>query len=399
MNEELVKKIETAFQNRYGSLEGARLYFAPGRVNLIGEHIDFSGGYVFPCALTLGTYCLAKPRQDRKIRLFSVDREKVGVVETDLDDLHPLVEKGMWTAYPKGTIWALKQAGYEFVRGFDAVIGGDVPGGSGLSSSASLEVVTGVMLRDIEGFDPEKLTNIEIAKAGNVCENKYLGANTGIMDQFASAMGKKDCAILLNTATLEYEYAPIAMPGKKIVITNSKKPHSLVSSQYNQRRADQEAARDALKTEIPDLVNLCDIDLKTLYAHQGTIKDKVVFKRAKHAVSENQRTINSLKALKAGDLNGFGDLVNQSGESLRYDYENTCEETDILVDAARIQPGVLCSRQTGGGWGGCTVSIVDEDCLESFMVNVQNIYTTRSRYHAEFYVVDPGEGPSRLKTY
>lgn len=399
MNEDLIKKIEAAFTARFGSLDGAKLYFAPGRVNLIGEHIDYSGGYVFPCALTIGSYCIAKPRADRKLRFYSINIPKADVIETSLDDLHPLMEKGMWTAYPKGVIWAMAQAGYACTKGLDVVYGGDVPNGSGLSSSASLEVVTAIMLRDLNGFDEAKLNNIELAKIGNVAENRYLGANTGILDQFASAMGRKDSAILLNCGTMEYEYAPISMRGKRIVVTNSNKPHSLVNSQYNTRRAQSDAARDALKKVIPGMVNLCDIDLKTFYEHADVITDKVIFKRAKHAISENQRTIDSLKALKAGDLNRFGDLINEAGESIRYDYEATGEETDLLVDAARIQPGVLCSRQTGGGWGGCTVSIVDDENIKDFMANVQRIYSARSHYHATFYVVDVGNGPEIIKQY
>lgn len=399
MNDKLIAEIEAAFKEKFGSLEGAKLYFAPARVNLIGEHIDYSGGYVFPCALTIGTYCLAKPRNDRNVNFYSVNLARFGITHTSLDDLHPLAEKGQWTAYPKGVIWALKEMGFACNKGVDIVIGGDVPGGSGLSSSASLEVVTGVVLRDINGFDPERLTNIKIALAGQTAENKYVGANTGIMDQFASAMGKKDSAILLNCGTLEYKYAPIVMKGKKIIVTNSNKPHSLVNSQYNTRRAQSDCARDALKTVIPHMVNLCDIDLKTFYAHADVIKDKIVFKRAKHAISENIRTLESLKALEANDLNRFGDLINEAGESIRYDYEATCEETDILVDAARIQPGVLCSRQTGGGWGGCTVSIVDDDSVDAFIKNVGDYYAAKSKYRATFYVVSVGDGPAVLKQY
>lgn len=399
MNQELVLKVEQAFEKEFGSLKGASLYFAPGRVNLIGEHIDYSGGYVFPCALTIGTYAVAKKREDHKIRFFSVNIPLSGVIEASLDELVPLSEKGRWTNYPKGVVWALKEMGFACDHGFDIVIGGDVPTGSGLSSSASIEVVTGYALRDMMGWDSAKCTNVVIALAGQKAENEYVGANTGILDQFASAMGRKDSAILLNCGTLEYEYAPLNLQGKKIVVTNSNKPHSLVNSEYNTRRAQSDKARDLLKTRIPEIKALCDIDLKTFYENCDVIEDKVIFKRAKHAISENQRTKESLAALKAGDLNRFGDLINEAGESIRYDYEATCDETDALVDAARIQPGVLCSRQTGGGWGGCTVSIVDEDCVEKFEENVEKIYSSKTEYHASFYVVSIGDGPSTLKTY
>lgn len=402
MNEQLVRKIEEIFPAITGSsLEGAKLYFAPGRVNLIGEHIDYSGGYVFPCALTIGTYAIAKPREDNMIRFYSVNLPRNYMIKADVRDLEIKEphEKNNWTAYPKGVVWALDKMGFKSAHGFDLVIGGDVPTGSGLSSSASIEVVTGFMLRDMMGWDKKKCTNQVIALAGQKAENEYVGANTGILDQFASAMGKKDSAILLNCATLEYEYAPLKLAGKKIVVTNSNKPHSLVNSEYNTRRAESDKARDLLKTRIPSMKTLCDIDLKTFYENCDVITDKVIFKRAKHAISENQRTKDSLKALRKGDINRFGDLINEAGESIRYDYEATCYETDVLVDVARIQPGVLCSRQTGGGWGGCTVSIVDEDSIESFEKNVSIIYSSRTAYHPTFYVVAIGDGPSVLKQY
>lgn len=397
MNKELVKKVEEAFAEKFGETKGAKVFFAPGRVNLIGEHIDYSGGYVFPCALAIGTYAMIKARKDRKIRLYSVNLFKDGIIEASLDTLEPLKVKS-WTSYPLGVLWALIGEGYKADFGFDVVIGGDVPGGSGLSSSASLEVVTGVALRNLYGWDEKKCTNIVLALAGQKAENKYVGANTGILDQFASAMGKKDSAILLDCATLKYSYAPIHLVGKKIVVTNSNKPHSLVSSQYNVRRAQSDEARDLLKTVDPSIVNLCDISLKHFYEICSVIKDPVIFKRAKHAVSENERTKESLEALKKGDLYRFGDLVNEAGESIRYDYEATCEETDALVDAARIQPGVLCSRQTGGGWGGCTVSIVDENLIEQFKKNVEEIYTHKTQYKPTFYVIEIGDGPSLIES-
>lgn len=397
MNELIVKQIKEAFEKQYGSLKGAKVFFAPGRVNLIGEHVDYSGGMVFPCALEIGTYCIIRKRSDRKINFYSVNLAKDGVVSSTLDDLKPLTVHN-WTQYPKGVIWALAKKGYVAPSGFDLVIGGDIPGGAGLSSSASLEVVMGVALRDIYGWSAEKLTNVDIALAGQTSENGFCGSHTGIMDQFASAMGKKGNAIILNCATLAYEYAPLNLKGKKIIVTNSNKPHSLVSSQYNVRRAQSDHARDQLKTKDPSIVNLCDISLKHFYEICDAITDPVEFKRAKHAISENERVKKSLVALKANDLYTFGDLVNEAGESIRYDYEATCEETDVLVDAARIQPGVLCSRQTGGGWGGCTVSIVDDAYVEAFEKNVEAIYASKTKYRPSFYVVSIGDGPSCIES-
>lgn len=398
MNDNLIKEIEEAFEKYFGDKNGAKLFFAPGRVNLIGEHIDYSGGYVFPCALEIGTYALIKPRTDKKIRLYSVNLSNGKIFEIKINGLVPLKLKS-WTSYPLGVLWALRKKGYASDFGFDIVIGGDVPSGSGLSSSASLEVVAGVAYREIYGWDKEKCTNIEIALAGREAENNYVGANTGILDQFASSMGKKDSAILLDCATLKYSYAPISLKGKKIVVTNSNKPHALVSSQYNTRRAESDKARDLLKTKKPEIENLCDLSLKDFYKICDVIEDPIVFKRAKHAISENERTKESFEALTKGDLNRFGDLVNEAGESIRYDYEATCYETDVLVDASRIQPGVLCSRQTGGGWGGCIVSIVDEKYIENFEAKVSEIYKEKTQYEPSFYVVSIGDGPCLLKNY
>lgn len=398
MNDKLIREIEDAFEKYYGNKEGAKLFFAPGRVNLIGEHIDYSGGYVFPCALEIGTYALIKLRNDKKIRLYSVNLSDGKIFDIDINNLVPLRLKS-WTSYPLGVLWALKNKGFKVNQGFDVVIGGDVPSGSGLSSSASLEVVSGVAYREIYNWDKNVCTNIEIALAGREAENKYVGANTGILDQFASSMGKKDSAILLDCATLKYSYAPISLNGKKIVVTNSNKPHALVSSQYNVRRAESDNARDLLKLKKPTIQNLCDLNLKEFYEISDVIKDPIVFKRAKHAISENERTKECFEALQKGDLNRFGDLVNEAGESIRYDYEATCYETDVLVDASRIQPGVLCSRQTGGGWGGCIVSIVDEEYIENFENKVREIYTSRTKYEPSFYVVSIGDGPSLIKSY
>lgn len=395
MNETLISEMREAFKDKFKSLEGTRTYFAPGRVNLIGEHIDYSGGYVFPCALTIGTYAVVRPRKDDKFFFYSNNIKRDGVIGFTLKDLRPKMRKG-WTIYPEGVIWALGLKGFKPSFGLEVVIGGDIPSGAGLSSSASLEVLTGYFLRDVYGWDSEKLTNIDLALVGKKAENDYCGVNSGIMDQFASAMGKTDNAIYLNTSTLEYDYALITMAGRKIVVTNSNKPHSLVSSKYNERRAESDQARDILKAVEKKMVNLCDIDMEEFYRIADVIKDPLVFKRAHHAISENDRVKQSRLALKAGNIHKFADMINEAGESLRYDYEATCYETDVLVDAARIQPGVLCSRQTGGGWGGCTVSIVDDDYVDSFEKNVGAIYAKRTDYKASFYVVSVGSGPCRI---
>ena len=388
----MTEKLMETFQNLFGADGDIRTYFAPGRVNLIGEHTDYNGGHVFPCALTLGTYAVARKRDDRVLRFYSENFSSLGVIETSLDDLVP-DEKADWTNYPKGVMWTFEKRGYKLPQGLDIAIYGDIPNGSGLSSSASLEVLTGIVLKDMFGFD--EITMPEIAQIGQYSENNFNGCNCGIMDQFASAMGKKDNAIFLDTNTLEYEYAPVVLPDAKIVITNSKVKHSLVDSAYNDRRSECETALEELKSEMP-IVTLGDLTEAEFEAHKDTIKDPVRQLRAKHAVYENQRTIRAVAALKANNIEEFGKLMNESHISLKNDYEVSCEEIDILVDLAWEIPGVIGSRITGGGFGGCTVSIVKNDAVDTFIEKVGNGYKEQTGNTAEFYVVEVGDGAHRL---
>lgn len=388
----MTEKLMETFQNLFGADGDIRTYFAPGRVNLIGEHTDYNGGHVFPCALTLGTYAVARKRDDRVLRFYSENFASLGVIETSLDDLVP-DEKADWTNYPKGVMWTFEKRGYKLPQGMDIAIYGDIPNGSGLSSSASLEVLTGIVLKDMFGFD--EITMPEIAQIGQYSENNFNGCNCGIMDQFASAMGKKDNAIFLDTNTLEYEYAPVVLPDAKIVITNSKVKHSLVDSAYNDRRSECETALEELKSEMP-IVTLGDLTEAEFEAHKDTIKDPVRQLRAKHAVYENQRTIRAVTALKANNIEEFGKLMNESHISLKNDYEVSCEEIDILVDLAWEIPGVIGSRITGGGFGGCTVSIVKNDAVDTFIEKVGNGYKEQTGNTAEFYVVEVGDGAHRL---
>lgn len=388
----MTEKLMETFQNLFGADGDIRTYFAPGRVNLIGEHTDYNGGHVFPCALTLGTYAVARKRDDRVLRFYSENFASLGVIETSLDDLVP-DEKADWTNYPKGVMWTFEKRGYKLPQGMDIAIYGDIPNGSGLSSSASLEVLTSIVLKDMFGFD--EITMPEIAQIGQYSENNFNGCNCGIMDQFASAMGKKDNAIFLDTNTLEYEYAPVVLPDAKIVITNSKVKHSLVDSAYNDRRSECETALEELKSEMP-IVTLGDLTEAEFEAHKDTIKDPVRQLRAKHAVYENQRTIRAVAALKANNIEEFGKLMNESHISLKNDYEVSCEEIDILVDLAWKIPGVIGSRITGGGFGGCTVSIVKNDAVDTFIEKVGNGYKEQTGNTAEFYVVEVGDGAHRL---
>lgn len=384
MKERFIQK----FQELYGKGGGIRAYFAPGRVNLIGEHTDYNGGHVFPCALTLGTYGIVRDREDRKLRFYSMNFESLGIIETSLDDLVP-DEAANWTNYPKGVMWAFEKRGYKLAHGMDILIYGNIPSGSGLSSSASLEVLTGLMLKDTFGF--ENLTMVEVALIGQDAENNFNGCNCGIMDQFASAMGKKDHAIFLDTNTLNYEYAPVILKDAKIVITNSKVKHSLVDSAYNDRRNECETALKELQAELP-IHSLGELTQEEFELHKEAIKDPVRQRRAKHAVYENQRTIRAVEALRENDVELFGRLMNESHQSLREDYQVSCREIDILVDMAQAMPGVLGSRITGGGFGGCTVSIVRNDAVDGFISQIGKTYQEKVGHEAEFYVVEIGDG-------
>ena len=383
----MTAKLVEKFQELFGAEGEIRTYFAPGRVNLIGEHTDYNGGHVFPCALTLGTYGIARKREDNKLRFYSVNFERLGVIESSLEDLKPY-KAAEWTNYPKGVMWAFEERGYKLPNGLDILLYGNIPNGSGLSSSASLEVLTGVILKDLFGFD---VSMTDIALIGQFSENNFNGCNCGIMDQFASAMGKKDNAIFLDTNTLQYEYAPVVLEDAKIVIINSKVKHSLVDSAYNDRRNECETALKELQ-EVVDIQTLGELTEEMFEAHKNAIKSEIRQKRAKHAVYENQRTIRAVEALKANRIEEFGKLMNESHRSLRDDYEVSCEEIDILVDLAWKTEGVIGSRITGGGFGGCTVSIVKNDAVDEFIKNIGEQYLEKVGHEAEFYVVEIGDG-------
>ena len=384
------EKLQQLFQETFQTTKSPKVYFAPGRVNLIGEHTDYNGGHVFPCALTIGTYGAIIKRNDRKLRFYSVNFP--GIVTSSLDDLVPAQEAG-WTNYPKGVMWAFIKRGYTLPCGMDILIYGDIPNGSGLSSSASLEVLTGLMLKDTFGFDT--LTMTDLALIGQYSENNFNGMNCGIMDQFASAMGKKDNAIFLDTATLNYTYAPVKLTDARIVITNSKVKHSLVSSAYNDRRRECETAL-AMLQKVVDIQTLGDLTEAQFEQYKDAITDPICQKRAKHAVYENQRTIRAVEALQQGDLEEFGRLINASHVSLRDDYETSCAETDLLASLAWKIPGVLGSRITGGGFGGCTVSIVKNDAIDTFIGEIGPVYEKETGHKAEFYIVDIGDGAHKL---
>ena len=376
------------FKELFGDEGEIGVYFAPGRVNMIGEHTDYNGGHVFPCALTIGTYGVARKRNDKKLRFYSMNFEQLGVLESSVENLKPEKEAD-WTNYPKGVMWAFGEKGMKVEQGMDLVLFGNIPNGSGLSSSASVEVVTGVALRDLFGYDD--ISMIDIALFGQYSENNFNGVNCGIMDQFAIAMGKKDQAIFLDTSDLSYTYAPIKLADKKIVIACSNKKRGLGDSKYNERRAECEEALAELQTKL-DIKALGELSEEEFEANKDLIKSEVRQRRAKHAVYENQRTLKAVDALKAGNLEEFGKLMNASHVSLRDDYEVTGIELDTLVENAWEQEGVIGSRMTGAGFGGCTVSIVKTDCVDKFIENVGKAYLEKIGYAADFYVVEIGDG-------
>ena len=385
--------LSEAFYKVFGREEGEPVFvFSPGRVNLIGEHTDYNGGHVFPAALTIGTYFAARKRRDRRVRFFSGNFKNSRVAERSLDHLAFDRTKG-YSNYPMGMIWTYEtKLGLSLPCGLDCYIFGNIPNASGLSSSASIEVGMGVVLNTLYGFD---VSNQDVALAGQYSENHYNGVNCGIMDQFSIAMGKKDCAIFLDCATLDYAYAPLAMEGLKIVISCTNKKRGLADSKYNERRAECEEALRRLNAVI-EAPTLGALTPEAFEAHKEAIGDGTLIRRARHAVYENARTVEAVKRLQAGDIEGFGKLMNESHVSLRDDYEVTGLELDTLFEASLAVPGVLGARMTGAGFGGCAVAIVREEAVENYKRRVGAAYLNKVGYAADFYVVDAGDGTHAL---
>lgn len=380
----------SGFAKSFGDANGVQVFFAPGRVNLIGEHTDYNGGHVFPCALSMGTYVAIRKRADRKLRFFSENFTESGIYELSLDSLAPRSNR-TWTAYPCGVIWAMAQEGKEIPFGFDMWVYGNIPNGSGLSSSASLEVVTGYALGKI--FDIP-MSNDHIAILGQKAENGYVGMNCGIMDQFAVAMGKEGCAIYLNTATLEYQYAPLSLDGCDILIMDTRKKRGLKDSKYNDRVKECAQALEILRQH-GEAPTLCEATEETLEAAKADMPE-VIYRRARHAITEDVRTQRAVKALENNDLKEFGLLMNASHESLEKDYEVTGKELDSLVHHAWECDGVIGARMTGAGFGGCAVALVSSDCTEAVKKYVAEIYNKETGLTAAFYIASVGNGPMEV---
>ena len=385
-----MKHLEQKFQEVFGA-PAEKQFFAPGRVNLIGEHTDYNGGNVFPCAIDKGTYGLVKKRNDRKFRMYSENFADLGIMEFTLDELTN-EKKHDWANYPKGVIKMFLEAGQKIDSGFDILFSGNIPNGAGLSSSASIEMLTAIVLKDLFNLS---IDPVEMAQLGKKTENLFIGVNSGIMDQFAVAMGKKDNAILLDCNTLKYDYVPVVLKDEVIVIANTNKRRGLADSKYNERRAECDEALAELQTKLP-IKALGELSIEQFEANKDLIKSPIRQKRAKHAVYENQRTLKAQKELSAGNLAEFGKLMNQSHISLRDDYEVTGVELDTLAALAWEQPGVVGSRMTGAGFGGCTVSIVKKEKVDDFIKNVGEAYKNKIGYAADFYIASVSDGAKKL---
>ena len=386
----MLEKLYDKFKELFG-YEAESKFFSPGRVNLIGEHTDYNGGHVFPCAIHKGTYALVKKRDDKKFRMYSENFENLGIIEFLLDNLVN-EKKHKWVNYPKGVVKMFIEAGYKIDSGFDVLFYGNIPNGSGLSSSASIEIVTSIILKDLYNLD---IDMVEMVKLSQKAENQFIGVNSGIMDQFAVGMGKKDNAILLDCNTLKYSYAPVILKDEVLVIGNTNKKRGLADSKYNERRAECEEALKDLKKEL-DIQSLGELSVEEFNKSKKLIKNEINRKRAKHAVYENQRTIKAQKELMEENLEEFGRLMNESHVSLRDDYEVTGIELDTMVEIAWNQEGVIGSRMTGAGFGGCTISIVKKNAVDKFIANVGKEYKERVGLNADFYVVNISDGAKKL---
>lgn len=378
------------FKKTYADESDIKAYMAPGRVNLIGEHIDYNGGHVFPCALSVGNYAVVSSRKDKEIHFFSSNFPKQGIVVCNLDSL-VYDEKDGWTNYAKGVFKAFLDHGYAIPHGFNIYIKGNIPG-SGLSSSAAMEVLISTIINDTFSLNLDGST---IAKLSQEAENKFCGLNCGIMDQFASSNGKKDMAIFLDCATLNYKYVPLVLNGYKIIVANSNKPHSLTSSHYNDRRKECEGALKDLQTKL-NIKHLCELSIEEFEENKDLIKDETNKLRAHFAVYEEDRTKKAITALENNDLISFGQLINESGDGLQYEYDATCFEIDTLVSLAREQKGCIGSRETGGGWGGNTISIVKDEYIDEFVKNVSKAYEEKTGLKADLNILEIGDGGRRI---
>lgn len=381
-----IQQLRSNFATIFGA-EADHTFFSPGRINLIGEHTDYNGGHVFPAAISLGTYGAARKRDDNLLRFYSANFEDKGIIEVPLENLR-FEKEHNWTNYPKGVLHFLQKAGHVIDKGMDVYVFGNIPNGSGLSSSASLELLTGIIAERL--FDL-KLERLDLVKIGKQTENEFIGVNSGIMDQFAIGMGADQRAIYLDTNTLEYDLVPLDLKDNVVVIMNTNKRRELADSKYNERRAECEKAVEELRQKL-SIATLGELNEWDFDEYSYLIQDENRLKRARHAVLENQRTLQAQAALQAGNLEKFGRLMNASHVSLEHDYEVTGLELDTLAHTAWEQEGVLGARMTGAGFGGCAIALVRKDAVEAFQKNVGQKYEEVVGYAPSFYIAEIAGG-------
>ena len=398
------QELQVAFEQAFGHAS-EKIFFAPGRVNLIGEHTDYNGGCVFPCALSFGAWLLLAKNEDKVLRFRSLNMPQQ--YDIPITAIRPQPDKA-WCNYALGCIEIIsrRHPDAKLESGYDLLYYGNVPPGAGLSSSAAMEVVTArafseeMSVSDRDGYPcgytDEKQYRTELALIGQACEHEYAGVMCGIMDQFASAQGKKDHAIYLNCDTLDFEHVPVKLEGIKVVITNTHSPHHLDSGAYNDRVRQCKTAVEQI-SRVKPIKFLAELTEEDWAEVENAITDPIAKKRARHVVGEVARTAAAVEALKRGEIAYFGELMTASHVSLRDDYEVTGPELDALAEAAWQVEGVLGSRMTGGGFGGCTVSLVKEEAIEAFKAFVGKEYEEKTGLKADFYVAEIGDGVSKLK--
>ena len=380
------EEVRRAFRALYGG--EPRVFRAPGRVNLIGEHTDYNDGFVLPVAIERETLAAARARPDRLVRSHSVNQDEGA--QFDLDVPGPM-RRGLWLDYVEGVARALERRGVR-LRGADLCVVSDVPVGAGLSSSAALEISTGLALSAVSGHDVERVT---LALAGQEAEHTYVGAQVGIMDQFVSVLGRAGHALLIDCRTLEAEPVPLDTTRAAVVICDSKVKHELSASEYNVRRAECEEGVRLLKGVLPDIKALRDVTADEFARHAGLLPEPVR-RRCRHVVTENERTLSAAGALRRGALEELGRLMSLSHRSLRDDYEVSCRELDVLVEIADASEGVLGARMTGGGFGGCTVNLVLREAVEAFRAAVAERYAAATGIEPAVYVTEACDGAREL---
>ena len=387
----MTEKLPEIFNTVFGPGEKPRAFRTGGRVNIIGEHTDYNGGHVFPCALTMGTWCLLRPREDTLIRYYSVNFPDDGILTGDVRKLEKGTER-RWCDYCTGMLWVMAQDGLQLSHGFDLLVYGNIPNGSGLSSSASLEVCFGFAVK--ESFSLP-LDALQLALMGQRAENGFIGVSCGIMDQFAVAMGQEGHAMYLDTATLNCRYVPLALGDTALLIMDTRKKRSLAGSKYNERRSECEHALKALQQVLP-VSSLGELSTAVFEENAHLIESEVEQRRARHAVTENERTKLAIDAMEKRDLEALGALLHASHVSLRDDYEVSCRELDVLVAEAEKQPGVYGARMTGAGFGGCAVALVRKDSIPAVIETVGEEYRKQTGLTAAFYPADIGGGPEEI---